>query len=308
MQNLKKFVKSVIPSKVWNFARSFYLRRRQRLAPKIGQHADPDRTQKAVGAIDFEWRRRIRDVVSSPDNEYIPRCPNAGVLDNGIITMHNGIKVGGLSYYGAGVMNLLMQNKGVHEPQEERAFQDVLPYIETGSAMLELGAYWGFYSLWFSKAVKGARNYLLEPMDDNLEAGSVNFRLNDATAVFEQAFIGASDDTSTSPKTVTVDSFMKSHSIDRLVILHSDVQGAELDMLHGAINTIRDGKIDYFFISTHSSHLHSACEDFLKEHDYRILASASPEKSHAEDGVIVGIREGVDGPAELHIHQKQIPA
>jgi hypothetical protein len=304
---LKKILKFILPAGAWRLLRLHHLKRRQHLAPKIGQHADPEATRKAIGVLDAEWKARIRDVLSCPDNKFIPRCPEAGMLTDGFLTMHNGIRVGGLSYYGAGIMNLLMQNKGVHEPQEERAFQDVLPYIAPGSYMLELGAYWGFYSLWFNCSVPDAKNYLLEPMDDNLEAGVLNFNLNNRSAVFERAFIGARDDPSTSPKTVSVDSFMKLHQIDHLTILHSDVQGAELDMLHGAGNAVRGGKIDYFFISTHSKQLHVACLEFLSIHGYRILASATPEESHADDGVIVAIRNGIPGPAELHIHKKQIP-
>ena len=101
---------------------------------------------------------------------------------------------------------------------------------------------------------------------------------------------------------------MKFHGIERLAILHSDVQGAELDMLHGATGAIREGRIDYFFISTHSQQLHSQCVEFLKKHEYRILASATPEESHADDGVIVAILTGVDGPRQLQIHKKVIRA
>ena len=50
---------------------------------------------------------------------------------------------------------MLLENKGVHEPQEEKAFLEVLNYVEKGSTMIELGSYWGFYSLWFNKKIKG---------------------------------------------------------------------------------------------------------------------------------------------------------
>jgi hypothetical protein len=82
----------------------------------------------AVGQINFHWEQRIADAVECPDNDRIPRCANAGELCCSCITMHNGIKIRALGYYGAGILNLLIKNKGVHEPQEEVAFQEVLTF------------------------------------------------------------------------------------------------------------------------------------------------------------------------------------
>ena len=64
--------------------------------------------------------------------------------------MHNGVLVQRGSYYGETATVLLELNRGVHEPQEERIFQEVLPYIPAGGSILELGAYWGFHSIWFA--------------------------------------------------------------------------------------------------------------------------------------------------------------
>ena len=219
--------------------------------------------------------------------------------------MHNGLKVGGLSYYGAGIMNLLIENKGVHEPQEERAFQDVLPWIAHGSSMLELGSYWGFYSLWFSKSVVDAKNYLVEPAGDNLEAGRVNFRLNGKQAVFENAYVGAADQSSNhATPTISVDSFLKRQSITKLAILHSDVQGAELDMLRGATQAFERRVIDFCFVSTHTNELHLHCLAFFERNQYRILASANLDQSYAEDGLIVAISPVANGPEKLLISFK----
>ena len=58
-------------------------------------------------------------MIACPDNQFIPRVPDAGKLEGGQVVMHNGIKVGGMGYYGAGILNMLIENRGVHEPQEE---------------------------------------------------------------------------------------------------------------------------------------------------------------------------------------------
>ena len=61
--------------------------------------------------------------------------------------------------------------KGHHEPQEEKVFHEVLKAVAPGSTMIELGCYWAYYSLWFQKAVKNARNFMIEPAKAALECG-----------------------------------------------------------------------------------------------------------------------------------------
>jgi len=305
MNLLKNLVQMILPHSLGGLFRRIRHRNRLCISPTPAQFTDPETTLKAVGTLDSHWKRRIRAVVSCPDNQAIPRCKAAGSLRDGFITMHNGLKVGGFSYYGAGIMNLLMQNKGVHEPQEERAFQDVLPWIAHGSSMLELGSYWGFYSLWFSKSVVDAKNYLVEPAGDNLEAGRVNFRLNGKQAVFENAYVGAADQSSNhATPTISVDSFLKRQSITKLAILHSDVQGAELDMLRGATQAFERRVIDFCFVSTHTNELHLHCLAFFERNQYRILASANLDQSYAEDGLIVAISPVANGPEKLLISFK----
>ena len=105
--------------------------------------------------------------------------------------MHNGLRIRPGSYYGYPVTRQLRLTRGVGEPQEVRAFHEVLKYMPPGAAMVELGAYWAFYSMWFQQAVKNARGYLVEPTDCGIEAGILNFRLNNMFGTFEQAYVGA---------------------------------------------------------------------------------------------------------------------
>jgi len=171
-----------------------------------------------IGRVDPCWRHRIDIDIACPDNAFIPRVPGAGELQDGLITMHNGIKVGGLSYYGSGIMNLLIENRGVHEPQEERAFSEVLPYI--------------------------------------------------------------------------------------LNILHSDIQGFEVDMLKGAREMLSNRKVDLIFISTHSNEVHADCIELLEAQDYVILASADLDNTFSVDGLIVAKRAEIPEPRSLQISQR----
>jgi hypothetical protein len=81
-------------------------------------------SQASVASVTQEWRARIEDVKAAPDNAHIPRVPNAGALVDGWITMHNGIEVSALGYYGAGTLNMLMENQGVHEPKAHQRQRD----------------------------------------------------------------------------------------------------------------------------------------------------------------------------------------
>jgi hypothetical protein len=235
------------------------------------------------------WGHRTRVARACPDNAFIPRVPEAGKIVGEFQILHNGLRVLRNSYYGLGPTLLFRKNRGVHEPQEERIFQEVLKTLPPGSLMLELGSYWAFYSMWFCRAVPQARAYMVEPMAENLEFGRKNFAANSLQGQFTQAYAGrhsgvAADGT----KTICVDDFVAQHEIGRVDILHSDIQGAELDMLQGAEKTIQAGQIGWFFVSTHSEELHFACERYLQAKSIAIVASISLVDSYSVDGILVG--------------------
>ncbi len=255
-----------------------------------------------VGEVTPYWRKRINDVLAAPDNEFIPRCDRAGKLTSSYITMHNGVKVYADSYYGGGMFNLLIENRGVHEPQEERAFEEVLNYIPPNATMLELGAYWGFYSLTMLQKYPNARCYLVEPKFENLVAGKLNFKLNKRKGHFTQAYIGKASKADES--TISVDAFCGLHQISRLNMLHADIQGFESLMLHGAKKMLEREAIDYIFLSTHSQELHETCRQYLTNQNYQILASADLKETYSFDGLLVAKRKSLIGPRRLIICKK----
>lgn len=128
---LRSQIKGVTPAFLVKLYRRFtserYLKSAQTAASVIGQ-------------VDGLWRRRISDVIAAPDNHKIPRCSSAGKLEGYTITMHNGVRVCANGYYGSGILNMLLENKGDHEPQEERAFAEIITLLPERCTMLELGA------------------------------------------------------------------------------------------------------------------------------------------------------------------------
>lgn len=266
-------------------------------------------TQNAVGQVDDYWRVRIEDVKACPDNAYIPRVAAAGALQAGWLTLHNGLRVSALGYCGVGILNMLIENKGVHEPQEERAFGEVLAWLPQRCTMIEMGAYWGAYSLWLKKVRPEACCFLVEPNWSNLQSGRLNFRENGLTARFFRAFAGAREHHAWfGVPTITVDGFCRRRHIARVHVLHADIQEAELDMLRGAAQMLAARRVDYIFISTHTNELHAQCTDLLRASGYAILASANLDETYSFDGLLVARGPHLTGPDCLPIAHKPPPA
>ena len=247
-----------------------------------------------------EFEKRILRTIACPQNKYIPRVENAGEIIGDYQIMHNGLKVQVDGYYGeyksngrGFITDMLLRNRGVHEPQEERMFMEVLNDIPAGGVMLELGSYWAFYSMWFYQKVKDAKCYMIEPDSRNLQVGINNFAINDFTGDFS---IGGIPE-------VKVDKWMEDKCY--LDILHADTQGYELNMLQDAEKSLRENKIKYVFVSGHSQELHNDCVDFLKKCGYEILGVADfDNESNCLDSIIVARNKTMPGIANIDINEE----
>lgn len=228
-----------------------------------------------------DFMGRFREVVSDPINLLIERVPEAGVVQGFDVILHNGNRVpivGDSAYYGP-FSNLLIINRGVHEPLEEFVFQEVLRRMPDAPVMLELGAYRGHYSMWLKKLRPQATTILVEPEARNLEAGKHNFKRNGYSGEFIQAFVGKGQ--------FEVDAFMDSRGLSHLDILHVDIQGYEVEMLAGAGRTLEQAKADYAFVSTHSQDIHKAVMRGLAGFGYRIeVASDFESDTTSSDGLV----------------------
>lgn len=233
-------------------------------------------TAKAAGD---DYIGRFREIVSDPLNLLIERTPDAGVVVDGFVRLHNGNLApieGPQSYYGA-FSQILAINRGVHEPLEEYVFQELLKVLPESPSMIELGAYWGHYSMWLKRARPKARTLLVEPSAKNLEAGRANFARNGLEAEFVQAMVGDGH--------LQLDGFLRERRIERLDVLHADIQGAELQMVQGAHDALAGARIDYVLVSSHSQKLHREVAAALASHGYRVeLSSDFEDGTTAHDG------------------------
>ncbi|HOY47813.1 MAG TPA: class I SAM-dependent methyltransferase [Flavobacteriales bacterium] len=249
------------------------------------------------------WADRIRITKLSTDNQKINKIPTSGKLIDGKLHMHNGLVIDPLSYYGPPMLRLLMENHAVHEPQEEYVFQEVLKNMKPGAVMLELGCYWGFYSMWFASKVKNAKNFLIDN-GDGIARAKGNFAMNKLNATFMVGYIGK-DVAGSEPPVTNVDRICEQQKIDFVDILHADIQGFEMEMLETMpILTGKKG-IGYIFISTHSEELHSGCIAWLKDHGYIIICDANLEHTFSEDGLIVARDPSYPGIEPMAISQYQ---
>jgi len=265
-----------------------------------------------------DWITRVRTALQCTDCDLLPRVENAG----GIIqhdgencqVMHNGVLVLRDCYYNYWLTEIIRYLKGHHEPQEERVFAEVLPQLPAGAVMMELGAYWAYYSLWFQSAVEGGVSVMVEPDRDFLEVGLRNFALNDRQGRFIHGAISdragrlagvETDMEGPLVPTVTVDGLMQELGLARIDLLHCDVQGHELAMLRGAHQALAGLRIGYVFISTHSdTDLHRPVMDVLLGYGYRIIAEHNMRESFSFDGLVVAAAPSLDQPQEVHISRR----
>lgn len=265
-----------------------------------------------------QLRKRVLTAICCDDCRMLPKVEKAGKLfseEDGLEyqLMHNGLKIVKDCYYGSWMTTLIQLLQGHHEPQEEKAFYEVLAYMPANAVMLELGSYWGYYSMWFQRQVPGAQNFLIEPDPKNLIIGQKNFALNNMKGFFTRAMIGTTSKASQpftdwdfhtyEVKQVCIDDFAAENSIPFIHILHSDIQGAEVDMLKGCQRLIGEKRIGYFFISTHRGK-HEECCRILVEGGYEILVSVTREESFTADGLIVAKLPLIKGPSCLEVSKR----
>lgn len=235
-------------------------------------------------ALDYDGR--YRDIISDPINVFINRVPEAGIVYKDHVYLHNGIRVpfsGNLAYY-EDFSKILIYNRGVHEPLEEFIFQELIKRLPQNPVMIELGAYWGHYSMWMKKERPNANIHLVEADSNNIEVGKNNLKNQNMDATFILQPVGVNG--------FIVDKYI--NNFDKVNLLHSDIQGYEIEMLEGATESLNKFKIDYLMISTHSEDLHKLVLKKLKKHKYRIEVSSGFNETLSHDGFILASSPNVN--------------
>lgn len=231
---------------------------------------------------------RFREIVADPINLLIERDHRAGLVEGGLVWLHNGVRVpieGQDSYYGE-FSKILVINRGVHEPLEEYVFQEVLRKMPNTPCMLELGSYWAHYSMWMKCQYPEAQVIMVESVPENLEVGRRNFARHGYNGTFIRALVGKGQ--------FEVDGWLRGSGCPRINILHVDIQGSELEMMQGCADAFGHDLIDIAFISTHGQTIHDAVASKLTASGMRIeISSGFDLDTTSFDGFLFAVRTGL---------------
>lgn len=268
---------------------------------------DPRALEAAVPRV-RTLEERILIATRCRDADVLPRAPNAGAVveeadGTRVQIMHNGIRVVAGGYYGDWMQELIQRCRGVHEPQEEVLFAEVVKHLPDDASMLELGGYWSFYSVWFQHGAPRRRSVVVEPDPVHIEVGRANARLNGCAPIFVNAFVGgrsappapfATERSGTIDlPCVSVPDLMATHGIDRLDLLHCDTQGAELTVIESCATLAAAGRLRWLVVSTHVDYIsgdpltHQRCLATLRAMGAVILAEHDVHESFSGDGLIL---------------------
>lgn len=276
-----------------------------------------------MGPIPEATRRRVEQTVAVRDTDVIPKVPDAGrvVHRDGrrVQIMHNGALVEAGGYHGDWMIEVIERLGGHHEPQEELAFHTALERLaqDTESpVMVELGAFWAYYSIWAKQKIPGTRLVLVEPDEKNLTLGRRNLALNNFDATFIHAAVGSqhnaqidltweSDGQAHPTRVVSVDGLIADNSLSRVDLLLVDVQGAELEALRGAARALAEDRLRFLVVSTHHHSIsqdplmHQRCRDLLLEAGAHIIVEHTVLESCSGDGLILASM--APGDRDLHV-------
>ena len=188
--------------------------------------------------------------VSCADTDVLPRVWDAGdivqVDGMAVQVMHNGILIERDSYCGPWMTEIIRCLRGFHEPQEELVFAKILDRIVSSAdspAMIELGCWWSFYSLWFCKVLPVSRVVAVEPDLEYLNVARRHFALNHESADFVHGGIAAGHALSTPGFLAQSDGqvhdipqydlaqLLEMHGLERASLVLADIQGAETALI-----------------------------------------------------------------------------
>ncbi|AZO59048.1 MAG: hypothetical protein E5X23_27245 [Mesorhizobium sp.] len=252
-----------------------------------------------------------RTIMTSSCNDCVsvPKVQDAGrILDtpNGPVQMmHNGVRVRAGGYHGDWMAQIIRALRGHHEPQEELVFHHLLRYARHNSLIVELGAFWCYYTLWYLHEIAGASAICIEPDPNNLQLGRDNASLNglEHRISFHNACVGGDGLEShelrcESDGQLRMVPCLDMAGVSRLTndrtieVLHLDVQGAELPFIRSMAPAVERRSLRFVVVSTHHSSIsgsrttHADCREALLDFGAVILAEHDVQQSYSGDGLI----------------------
>ena len=267
---------------------------------------------------------RIAMTTSCRDSDPIAKVEQAGrrYTDPGsgeaIQVMHNGLKVVAGGYYGDWMGRIIEDLRGHHEPQEEVVFERLLQRLGPEATMVELGSFWSYYSLWFLHQAPGRRALCLEADPEHLAVGRRNAALNGLSPTFVNGFAARHPSDGPVPfpcersctiplQAYSVPQLLAEHRLERLDLLHADTQGAELEVLLGSADLLREGRIRFLMVSTHCYEIsgdvliHQRCLALIRQLGGHVICEHDVHESFSGDGLIAASFDAADADLEVSV-------
>jgi len=227
--------------------------------------------------------------------------------DNGFCDI-GGVKFLYSSDLSAGLLGL--EYKGVFEPAETNL---VLSNLKENSVFFDIGANFGYYSLIVAKNVKGAKIHSFEPVKTTFNHLKKNIDINKFNRIIKPNCLAVSDKEgevrmtsylysgdhivkyeSTNKglipvKTITIDKYIEENNISNIDFIKCDIEGAELLMLKGAVNSLRKFKPKLLLELNEQwterlNYNPKEVIDLLKELNYEYQIVGEDKKIHSSSG------------------------
>jgi FkbM family methyltransferase len=257
--------------------------------------------------VPMSAQERFAMTASCQDAAGIPKVRDAGLIldlgDRKVQCMHEGSLVVAGGYHGEWMSRIIGELRGHHEPQEELLFHEILKHVAENSCIVELGAFWAYYTNWYLGSVEGSTAVCVEPDTSNMSCGQLNLALNHRTATWINAAVGSggkevlikreSDGSEVMVPCLNMDEIRERAGFPVIEVLHLDVQGAELDLLRSLDNAVAAQALRFVFVSTHHASIsgspttHQDCIRELQRLGAIILEDHSVEESFSGDGLVV---------------------
>ena len=182
--------------------------------------------------------------------------------------------------------------------------------------MIEIGAFWAYYTAWFLSAVPGSTAVCLEPDPRNAACGRRNLDLNGLAATWVTGAAGRTfeagaqfkprpDRDAISVPVHGLASLLGAAGHGPVEMLHIDAQGAELPFLESLADPAVIGTVRFLVVSSHDQRItgspttHEDCLRVISRLGGTLLAEHSVEESFSGDGLIVASLHPADAALAL---------
>jgi FkbM family methyltransferase len=197
--------------------------------------------------------------------------------------------------------------------ENEKVLNQILHWCKPNTIFYDLGANIGYHSILAAQKITVGKIYSFEPLPKNMSVFKAHLQLNEtklknkvielnefAIADVSKEVEFSNHDNYNDGNTYVNQSFVfneatqkikvQAYSIDELItksyllpdVIKIDVEGAELDVLKGAVKTLESSKPN-IFLATHSCHvpnINTQCIEFLKQLNYVCVHTGNYNKNY----------------------------